>query len=72
LRGAGFVIDRAADGDTGYRLGRSEAFDAAIPPDKPILRTITSDLSLGNFPTIAGRSAASRANAIEQRFAASL
>jgi DNA-binding response OmpR family regulator len=30
LRGAGFVVDHAADGDTGYRLGRSESFDAAI------------------------------------------
>jgi two-component system OmpR family response regulator len=30
LRVAGFVVERAADGDTGYRLGRSENFDAAI------------------------------------------
>jgi two-component system, OmpR family, response regulator len=30
LRIAGFVVERAADGETGYRLGRSEDFDAAI------------------------------------------
>jgi two-component system, OmpR family, response regulator len=30
LRVAGFVVERAADGETGYRLGRSEDFDAAI------------------------------------------
>jgi two-component system, OmpR family, response regulator len=30
LRGAGFAVDHAADGETGYRLGRSEDFDAVI------------------------------------------
>jgi DNA-binding response OmpR family regulator len=30
LRGAGFVVERAADGETGYRLGDSENFDAVI------------------------------------------
>ena len=30
LRGAGFVVERAADGETGYRLGRMENFDAVI------------------------------------------
>jgi two-component system OmpR family response regulator len=30
LRGAGFTVDHAATGEAGYRLGRSEAFDAAI------------------------------------------
>jgi two-component system OmpR family response regulator len=30
LKGAGFAIDHAADGETGYRLGRSEDFDAVI------------------------------------------
>lgn len=30
LRGAGFVVDHAADGETGYGLGRSENFDAII------------------------------------------
>jgi two-component system OmpR family response regulator len=30
LRDAGFVVDHAADGETGYRLGRSEEFDAVI------------------------------------------
>jgi len=30
LRGAGFVVERAADGETGYRLGRIENFDAVI------------------------------------------
>jgi two-component system, OmpR family, response regulator len=30
LRGAGFVVEHAADGEMGHRLGRSEAFDAAI------------------------------------------
>ncbi len=30
LKGAGFAVDHAADGETGYRLGRSEDFDAVI------------------------------------------
>src|ERR1700685_3717968 len=30
LQGAGFVVDHAADGETGYGLGRSENFDAII------------------------------------------
>jgi DNA-binding response OmpR family regulator len=30
LRGAGFAVDHAADGETGYRLGQSESFDAII------------------------------------------
>jgi DNA-binding response OmpR family regulator len=30
LRGAGFVVEHAADGETGERLGLSEDFDAAI------------------------------------------
>ena len=30
LRGAGFAVDHAADGETGYGLGRSENFDAVI------------------------------------------
>jgi two-component system, OmpR family, response regulator len=30
LRGAGFALDHAAEGETGYRLGRFEKFDAAI------------------------------------------
>jgi two-component system OmpR family response regulator len=30
LEGAGFAVDHAADGETGYRLGRSEDFDAVI------------------------------------------
>jgi DNA-binding response OmpR family regulator len=30
LRGAGFALDHAADGEMGYRLGRFEQFDAAI------------------------------------------
>ena len=30
LRGAGFVVEHAADGETGERLGRSEDFDAVI------------------------------------------
>jgi len=30
LRGAGFAVDHAADGETGYGLGRSESFDAVI------------------------------------------
>jgi two-component system, OmpR family, response regulator len=30
LRGAGFAVDRAADGQTGYSLGQSETFDAII------------------------------------------
>jgi two-component system, OmpR family, response regulator len=30
LRDAGFAVDHAADGDTGYRLGHSENFDAVI------------------------------------------
>jgi two-component system OmpR family response regulator len=30
LRGAGFAVDHAADGETGYGLGRSENFDAII------------------------------------------
>jgi len=46
LRGAGFVVDHAADGDTGYRLGRSEAFDAAILdlglPDMPGVQLLKS------------------------------
>jgi two-component system OmpR family response regulator len=30
LRGAGFAVDHAADGETGYKLGHSETFDAII------------------------------------------
>jgi two-component system, OmpR family, response regulator len=30
LSGAGFAVDHAADGETGYRLGHSENFDAVI------------------------------------------
>ena len=30
LRGAGFALDHAADGEMGYRLGRFEQFDAVI------------------------------------------
>src|SRR2546430_7041095 len=30
LQDEGFVVDHAADGDTGYELGVSESFDAAI------------------------------------------
>jgi two-component system, OmpR family, response regulator len=30
LKGAGFVVEHAADGETGYDLGRSENFDAVI------------------------------------------
>ena len=30
LGGAGFIVDIAADGETGYKLGRSEDFDAVI------------------------------------------
>jgi len=30
LKGAGFAVDHAADGETAYRLGRSEDFDAVI------------------------------------------
>jgi two-component system, OmpR family, response regulator len=30
LRGAGFAVDHAADGETGYQLGHSETFDAII------------------------------------------
>jgi two-component system OmpR family response regulator len=30
LQGEGFVVDHAADGNTGYELGVSESFDAAI------------------------------------------
>jgi two-component system, OmpR family, response regulator len=30
LRGAGFALDHAADGEMGYRLGRFEKFDAVI------------------------------------------
>jgi DNA-binding response OmpR family regulator len=30
LRGAGFVVEHAADGETGAMLGKSEIFDAAI------------------------------------------
>jgi two-component system OmpR family response regulator len=30
LTGAGFAVDHAADGETGYRLGRFENFDAVI------------------------------------------
>jgi two-component system, OmpR family, response regulator len=30
LRGTGFVVEHAADGETGYRLGSSENFDAVI------------------------------------------
>jgi DNA-binding response OmpR family regulator len=30
LRGAGFAVDHAANGETGYRLGHSENFDAII------------------------------------------
>jgi two-component system, OmpR family, response regulator len=30
LRGAGFVVEHATDGETGYRLGLSESFDAVI------------------------------------------
>jgi two-component system, OmpR family, response regulator len=30
LRGAGFAVDHAADGETGYKLGHTETFDAII------------------------------------------
>src|SRR5580704_9500199 len=30
LREAGFVVEDVADGETGFRLGRSEDFDAVI------------------------------------------
>jgi hypothetical protein len=30
LRGRGFAVDHAADGETGYRLGYTEDFDAII------------------------------------------
>jgi two-component system, OmpR family, response regulator len=30
LRGVGFAVDHAADGETGYQLGHSETFDAII------------------------------------------
>jgi two-component system, OmpR family, response regulator len=30
LRGAGFAVDHAANGETGYKLGHSETFDAII------------------------------------------
>jgi DNA-binding response OmpR family regulator len=30
LRGAGFAVDHAVDGETGYKLGQAETFDAII------------------------------------------
>ena len=46
LEGAGFVVEHAADGKSGYRLGRMEEFDAAILdlglPDMPGVELLRS------------------------------